>query len=227
MLTTNVPKTLWSRGCIHCKLHSRVLNYQNHSQNLLQLYPNTQIMSMQPPKIFRHVAFVHIYHRGKLDPRPLNAYSSAISQQKGDTNVIHQFQKTQQNHGCYILWNATQNTIQGETQSTQEWDCWLPEPESNIHENRIAPILAIPPIIHALPSPQPETTTEQKTTSKQNLTQKPILKYPKILLLNLNLGTLLNLLSRRSLCALQKEEESRGKVLYIPQAKLHIQYKSR
>ena len=65
---------------------SHVLNFQTPCQLLLHSYPNTQIVSTIPLKVFGCSVFVHVHqqHRSKLDPKALKCIFLGYSpNQKG------------------------------------------------------------------------------------------------------------------------------------------------
>ena len=78
MFTTNVPKHFWGEAVLTAtylinRMPSRVLKFQTPCQAILCSYPDTQIISSLPLKVFGCTAFVHIHqhHRSKLDPKAI------------------------------------------------------------------------------------------------------------------------------------------------------------
>jgi len=88
-LSTHVPKQLWGEAVLTTtylinRMPSRVLNFRTPSQVLLQAFPYTKLLSSLDPKVFGCSVFVHIHHRGKLDPTSLKCIFIGYSpHQKG------------------------------------------------------------------------------------------------------------------------------------------------
>jgi len=89
MLSTHVPKQFWGEAVLTTtylinRMPSRVLNFRTPSQVLLQAFPHTKLLSSLDPKVFGCSVFVHIHHRGKLDPTSLKCIFIGYSpHQKG------------------------------------------------------------------------------------------------------------------------------------------------
>ena len=76
MFTMNVAKHFLGEAILTStylinRMPSKTLQFQTPFQKLIRVYPNTQIMSTLPPKIFGCTTFVHIHqhNRSKLKPK--------------------------------------------------------------------------------------------------------------------------------------------------------------
>ena len=76
MFSMNVPKQFCGEAVLTTanliiRLPFRVLDFQTPLQMFLKTYPNSNLISNIPSRIFGCTVFVHIHaqHRSKLDPR--------------------------------------------------------------------------------------------------------------------------------------------------------------
>jgi hypothetical protein len=89
MLSTHVPKQFWGEYVLTTtylinRMPFRVLNFRTPSQVLLQAFPHTKLLFSLDSKVFSCSVFVHIHHRGKLDPTSLKCIFIGYSpHQKG------------------------------------------------------------------------------------------------------------------------------------------------
>jgi hypothetical protein len=99
MLFTHVPKQFLGEAVLTTtylinRMPSRVLNFKTPSQVLLQAFPHTKLLSSLDPKVFGCSVFVHIHHRGKLDPTSLKCIFIGYSpHQKGYKCYSHVLKK--------------------------------------------------------------------------------------------------------------------------------------
>ncbi|KAK0585817.1 hypothetical protein LWI29_034389 [Acer saccharum] len=94
MFTTNVPKYFWGKAVLTAtylinRMPSRVLKFQTPCQAILHSYPDTQIISSLPLKVFGCTTFVHIHqhHSSKLDPKAIKCLFLGYSPTKKGYNV--------------------------------------------------------------------------------------------------------------------------------------------
>ncbi|KAK0593418.1 hypothetical protein LWI29_036352 [Acer saccharum] len=136
MFTTNVPKHFWGEAVLTAtylinRMPSRVFKFQTPCQAILCSYPDTQIISSLPLKVFGCTAFVHIHqhHRSKLDPKAIKClflgYSPTKKGYKCYSPITRKFYTSMdvtffENQSYY-----PKTSIQGENSAIQECSFWL------------------------------------------------------------------------------------------------------